>query len=73
MKLRNKLFEEKLNKLHKSSNNQNENKEDTKASEKNVNSYPEHSKQLEEWLKDVDWSTYDDEGTRSGDNVWNWN
>lgn len=55
------------------SNNQNENKEDKKASEENVNNYPEHSKQLEEWLKDVDWSTYDDEGTRSGDNVWNWN
>lgn len=55
------------------SNNQNENKEDKKASEENVNNYPEHSKQLDEWLKDVDWSTYDDEGTRSGDNVWNWN
>ena len=54
------------------SNNQNENKEDKKASEKNVNSYPEHSKQLEEWLKDM--PPYPDKmRDTASTEEWNWN
>lgn len=45
--------------------------ENTNKEEKN--NYPEHSKQLEEWLKDVDWSTYDNEmGDTASGEVWNW-
>lgn len=48
-------------------------KGEEKVSEKNVNNYPEHSKQLDEWLKDVDWSTYDNEmGDTASGEVWNW-
>lgn len=54
------------------SNNQNENKEDKKASEENVNNYPEHSKQLDEWLKDM--PPYPDKmRDTASTEEWNWN